>query len=77
MAPQAELSFPGFEIPSKRYGEEITVDNWIEGKKLDDGAEGLWRIYNSLYDLNEFVEKHPGGAMWLELTKVSSTNNFN
>lgn len=44
---------------------------WIEGKVKDDYAEGLWRVHDKLYNLTDFVEKHPGGRYWLEITKVS------
>jgi cytochrome b involved in lipid metabolism len=36
---------------------------------LDDRAEGLWRIHDDLYDLTDFVKKHPGGESWIRLTK--------
>lgn len=43
---------------------------WIEGKRKDDNAEGLWRIHDKIYDLKNFVEKHPGGKFWIEATEV-------
>lgn len=43
---------------------------WIEGKRKDDYAEGLWRVHDKLYDLTAFIPKHPGGKYWLEVTKV-------
>lgn len=43
--------------------------SWLKGKRLDDGAEGLWRIHDNLYDFNDFVSKHPGGSFWLDRTK--------
>lgn len=42
---------------------------WLEGKRHDDGAEGLWRIHDTLYDLTEFATRHPGGASWIRLTR--------
>lgn len=47
-----------------------TTHLWLEMKREQDGAEGLWRIHDGLYDLGDFVQEHPGGAEWLELTKV-------
>lgn len=44
---------------------------WLDEKRKTDGAEGLWRIHDSLYDLTDFIRKHPGGQFWLEVTKVS------
>lgn len=43
---------------------------WLKDKNLTDGAEGLWRIHDKLYDVSSFIKSHPGGAEWLELTKV-------
>lgn len=43
---------------------------WIEGKRKDDNAEGLWRVHDKIYDLNSFVNQHPGGQFWIEATKV-------
>lgn len=43
--------------------------SWLDGKRVDDNAEGLWRIHNGLYDLSPFILNHPGGREWLELTK--------
>lgn len=43
---------------------------WLEGRREDDNAEGLWRVHNKLYNLKDFAEKHPGGKEWIYLTKV-------
>lgn len=51
--------------------------SWLAGKRIDDNAEGLWRVHDKLYDLTDFVNRHPGGAEWLELTKgVDITEQF-
>jgi hypothetical protein len=42
---------------------------WLRGKQLDDNAEGLWRVHNKLYDLKNFIDRHPGGADWIEMTE--------
>lgn len=42
---------------------------WLSSKRRDDNAEGLWRIDDQLYDLINFIPKHPGGADWLRLTQ--------
>lgn len=72
MPPRAETETSWSEIkyPSKRNEGIPNVEAWLEGKQIDDGAENLWRIHNKLYDLKSFVDRHPGGAMWLNLTKV-------
>lgn len=46
-----------------------TAANFLEARKTVDGAEGLWRIENKLYDLENFAKSHPGGAEWIRLTK--------
>lgn len=43
---------------------------WLKGRRADDNAEGLWRVHDKLYDLTNFVDRHPGGKEWLVLTKV-------
>jgi hypothetical protein len=43
---------------------------WLKGRRADDNAEGLWRVWDKLYDLSGYVEKHPGGREWLILAKV-------
>ncbi|XP_055306178.1 cytochrome b5-related protein-like [Sitodiplosis mosellana] len=56
---------PSFYV---KTGRETKV--WLDAKRNDDNVEGgLWRIHNTLYDLNDFIGKHPGGPSWLEMTK--------
>jgi cytochrome b involved in lipid metabolism len=38
-------------------------------KKRDDDIGQLWRVHDKLYDVSEFISKHPGGSEWLELTR--------
>lgn len=45
-------------------------EEWLQEKGLVDGAEGLWRIHDDLYDFTDFIKKHPGGPDWLKMTKV-------
>lgn len=57
--------------PPSYYRKPLrTVTQWLKGKRRDDDAEGLWRIHDSLYDLTEFIECHPGGSEWIRFTKV-------
>lgn len=49
-------------------------DIWTREKAERDSElwgnrEGLWVVENKVYDLREFVGKHPGGSQWIELTK--------
>lgn len=42
----------------------------MQAKRKDDNVEdGLWRIQNHLYDLSEFMFKHPGGEFWIKMSK--------
>lgn len=59
----------GLKYPSRRDEGLRTGANWLRGRREDDGAEGLWRIGDKLYDLNGWIDKHPGGAEWLTLSK--------
>jgi Cytochrome b5-like Heme/Steroid binding domain len=58
------------KYPSNR--DDIIRGCWkyIEGRRLDDEAEGLWRVHDKIYDLTTYINRHPGGKQWLELTKV-------
>lgn len=46
-----------------------STSHWLSEKRTDDGAEGQWRINNKLYDFINFIQRHPGGEDWLEMTK--------
>jgi hypothetical protein len=61
------------KYPSNR--DDIIRGCWkyMEGRRLDDGAEGLWRVHDKLYDLTTYINRHPGGRHWLELSKVSES----
>lgn len=70
MAPKSS-SFPGLvKYPTNRDIWAKSSVNWLEGRRQDDGAEGLWRIDEHLYDFSSFIDAHPGGPDWLQLTKV-------
>ncbi|CAG0882813.1 unnamed protein product [Cyprideis torosa] len=43
----------------------VTPLRWLRAKRKLDGAEGLWRVHDKLYDLSAF--NHPGGQLWLEI----------
>lgn len=43
----------------------------MEARRKEDGADNLWRIHDGLYDLDQWIHKHPGGSQWLEITKVN------
>ena len=57
-------------IPTGRNVVIKTASRWLKFKaKDDDIGPGLWRIHDGLYDLRDFVEKHPGGAEWISMTE--------
>lgn len=56
--------------PSYLFTELRSAENWLKHKHLDDNLQGLWRIHDGLYDLSGYIDKHPGGRQWLEITKV-------
>ncbi|CAG4915814.1 unnamed protein product [Colias eurytheme] len=66
---KTHVSFPQLKYPSLRDEGLRDPVQWLTGKAIDDGAEGLWRVHDKLYDLDQFMDKHPGGQEWLELSK--------
>lgn len=64
-----QSSVPGLKYPSARDHFMQTSFGFLVGRRKDDGAEGLWRINDNLYDLASFIYNHPGGSEWLNLTK--------
>ncbi|XP_069678874.1 cytochrome b5-related protein-like isoform X2 [Periplaneta americana] len=70
MPPQDEVEeFSLWWNPALRESPPKSAELFLQDKQRDDGAEGLWRVHDSLYDLSSFVENHPGGSEWLRLTK--------
>ncbi|KAJ0178874.1 hypothetical protein K1T71_005649 [Dendrolimus kikuchii] len=66
---KTHVSFPQLKYPSLRDEGWKDPVQWLIGKAMDDGAEGLWRVHDGIYDFTDFLDQHPGGAEWLELTK--------
>lgn len=70
MAPKTyDTSWPEWKHPSYLKAPVPSIQTYMEGLQKDDGAEGLWRIHDNLYDLSEWIDRHPGGAQWLQITK--------
>lgn len=67
----SQFDFPSIflKLPSRQQNSSKSVHRWLEAKRLDDNAEGLWRVHDKLYDFINFIRRHPGGADWLELTQ--------
>lgn len=77
MNAEMKLSTIARKYPTYRDDPISGTKRWLDGKRLDDNAEGLWRIHDKLYDLKDFVKRHPGGSEWLEVTKgVDITEQF-
>ncbi|XP_063698557.1 cytochrome b5-related protein-like [Culicoides brevitarsis] len=57
------------KYPTNRDVAVRTGYIWLDGRRQDENAEGLWRIYDNLYDFTDFIKRHPGGPDWLALTK--------
>ncbi|KAM3967180.1 cytochrome b5-related protein [Aphomia sociella] len=66
---KTHVSFPQLKYPSLRDEGLKDPIQWLTGKAMDDGADGLWRVHDKIYDLTSFMKQHPGGSEWLELTK--------
>lgn len=64
-----ESTIPGLEPLPIRDNAFKTPFDFLEGRRKIDGAEGLWRYKNNLYDLEGFAKYHPGGEEWIRLTK--------
>ncbi|XP_067213340.1 cytochrome b5-related protein [Linepithema humile] len=60
---------PGLAYLPARENPSKTAAGFLQARRKIDNAEGLWRIGNRLYDLENFAKLHPGGAEWIELTK--------
>jgi len=60
---------PGLVYLPARESLSKTAAGFLEARRKIDGAEGLWRIGNKLYDLETFAKSHPGGYEWIQLTK--------
>lgn len=67
---KTHVSFPQLKYPSLRDDPAKDTIQWLAGKAMDDGAEGLWRVHDKIYDFSSFMKRHPGGEEWLELTQV-------
>ncbi|KAG5675236.1 hypothetical protein PVAND_005157 [Polypedilum vanderplanki] len=57
------------KYPAFRDDKFKNPQKWLQDKQIDDNAETLWRVHDKIYDLSNFIEHHPGGRNWLEMTK--------
>lgn len=64
------------KYPTYRDDAVKSSIKWLAGKREDDNAEGLWRVHDKLYNLNSFIDKHPGGREWLEFTEVRNLKSY-
>ena len=61
-------------LPSRETANGSDVWTWRTEKALIDSTKAqcspnLWIVHGKVYDLNSFLDEHPGGRTWLELTK--------
>lgn len=59
------------KFPLYRDSVSPSAFEWIQRKKDFDNIGNLWRIHDGLYDLTDFVQKHPGGVQWIASSRVS------
>eukprot|EP01096_Ripella_sp_DP13-Kostka_P011446 TRINITY_DN4620_c0_g1_i1.p1 TRINITY_DN4620_c0_g1~~TRINITY_DN4620_c0_g1_i1.p1 ORF type:complete len:509 (-),score=168.92 TRINITY_DN4620_c0_g1_i1:50-1543(-) len=50
-------------------GVEAKVKDKKTGETKTVSGKDLWRVHDDLFDLSSFVDRHPGGRMWLEETR--------
>ncbi|OXA47486.1 cytochrome b5-related protein [Folsomia candida] len=62
-------SYPGLQSSGQRGKPFPNIFDWLEVKKRDDNVGPYWRVHDKLYDLDEFIAKHPGGPDWLRYSK--------
>ena len=64
------IQYSGFWLyPSLRDENPKSASRWLQSRRLDDNIGNLWRVHDKLYDLEGFIEKHPGGKTWIEVTR--------
>lgn len=39
-----------------------SFEEWLKAKRIDDNVAPYWRVHNKLYDLTDFIDRHPGGG---------------
>ncbi|KAB7500081.1 Cytochrome b5-related protein [Armadillidium nasatum] len=57
------------KFPTNRNSILKNPEYWLDGKREVDEVFPYWRIHNKLYDLTDFISKHPGGAFWIKETR--------
>ena len=65
-----ETRLDGFGVyPTLRDHPLKTAAQWLKGRRADNDCGDLWRVLDKLYDLSDFISSHPGGGMWLQVTR--------
>ncbi len=82
------LQHTGDFAPPKSFGPMSGRDKrfagpeaWFENRRKDDQVEWegqkVWRVHGELYDLEPFMDLHPGGKWWLVQTRgMDITESF-
>jgi len=65
------LSRPGRgQYPGMNKPESGTATVFLKCKReAETGNSNLWRIHEKLYDLESYMDSHPGGRTWMEHTR--------
>ncbi|CAG7836518.1 unnamed protein product [Allacma fusca] len=68
--PELKSSFPGLWKYTGVRGRPLpNCFEWLADKRKDDNIGDLWRVHDKLYNLERFVNQHPGGADWIILSR--------
>lgn len=70
----------GFKVnPPDLSNPSPSPESWLASKRKADSQSGstfccahdscVWRVHDSLYDLTPFLNFHPGGKDWLEISR--------
>ena len=82
-APKDTAPLPGRGRPAHRDNQLIeSPEVWLADKRALDrerlgGAltDSLWAVHGKLYDLEPYLDRHPGGRAFLELTRGSDVTD--
>ena len=62
------LSRPGRgAYPDARKQASGDVDGYLAARRAaETNSSALWRVHHKLYDLEPYLDHHPGGRVWLD-----------
>ncbi|ODM92570.1 Cytochrome b5-related protein [Orchesella cincta] len=63
-------SFGGiFRYTGERGLFHPNIFEWLKVKRRDDDVGNYWRVHDKLYNLEDFIQKHPGGQDWIDFSR--------